>query len=159
MDWIFLDKNFQTTDDFEYAEYIFIPSKSWDSFLEEYSGIYNTECLCSDTWFLWNEDTFQWIEIQSYDDDLLTKLNTIKEKLEKEPTQSAQKDNAELPESFCNKTKQIYKVVIEDMQGSTIYLDCATDNITDALHTIATAAEPNIFGKRAKKFTIEVIRE
>lgn len=154
MDWIFLNEDFKTTDDFEDAKYIFIHSESWSYFLSEYEDIYDTSALNSDTWFIWD---YVWTEVES--DELLTKLNAIKKELEKESVSCTQKDNAKLPESSCNKTKQTYKVVIEDMLGSAFYLDCSSDNITDALHTIATAADPNIFGKSARKFTIEVIRE
>lgn len=152
--WIFLDEDFKTIDDFEDAKYIFIPSECWISFLHEYETIFDTSALGSDTWFVWD---YSWTEVES--DELLTKLNAIKEKLEKEPMQSTQKDNAKLSDSSCNKTKLTYKVVIEDVSGSTIRLDCTADNITDALHTIATVADPNIFGKRAKKFSIEIVSE
>lgn len=151
MDWIFLDKNFQTIEDFEDAKYIFIFSEFWSDFLNEYDGIYTTCDLCSNTWFVWEG---VWRKVES--NELLAKLNTIT-KLKNQ--YNTPKVNTELSEPSCNKTKQIYKVVIENMSGSTIRLDCATDNITDALHAIATAADPNIFGKRAKKFTIEVVRE
>lgn len=154
MDWIFLNEDFQTTDDFEDAKYIFVFSESWSYFLSEYESIYDTSALSSDTWFIWD---YVWTEVES--DELLTKLNAIKKELEKESVPCAQKDNTKLPESSCNKAKQTYKVVIENTFGSTFYLDCTSDNITDALHTIATVADPNIFGKRAKKFIIEVVRE
>lgn len=151
--WIFLNENFQTTEDFEDSKYVFIFSEFWSNFLSEYEGIYDTTDLCSNTWLVWEG---VWRTVES--NELLAKLNAIKEELKKNQYNTP-KVNTKLPESSYNKNSQIYKVIIEDMSGSTIRLDCATNNITDALHAIATAADPNIFGKRVKKFTIEVIRE
>lgn len=92
MDWIFLNEKCQVTDDFEEAEYIFIPSETWSSFLDEYSGLYDIKELYPDTWYLFDGLDYRWIEVSG---ELLTTLNTIKEELKKNQD-NASKVNTEL---------------------------------------------------------------
>ena len=148
MDWIFLDENYQQTENFDDASFIYIYPDKLQDFVRKYNKEFNCDSITEEeAWFIWNYNGYRWE--QTTDKSMLTILNQTKEELE-----GKLKKN-----SFTDKITTLYKVAVEVEPVGIVYLDCLTSNIEEAVAAISLAADPNIFGKRAKKFTIEVVRE
>lgn len=149
--WLFMKDTETKTDDFDNARYIYIPSEAMDNFLKDFFK-YDLTTIIEDCWLEWNGLSYEWSMV-TYE-DILARLNQVKSAIEKNEA-----EGVSTIEPFTDKIpKPLYKVAVEIEPIGVVYLDCITENITDALNAISTAADANIFGKRAKKFTIEVCR-
>lgn len=149
--WLFMKDIETKTSNFDDAQYIYIPSEAMDTFCNDYAA-YDLETVIENCWLEWNGIEYEWNMVKT--EKTLHRLNQVKSAIEKsevEETSTIKPFTDEIP-------KPLYKVAVEIEPVGTVYLDCVTENITDALNAIATAADLNIFGKRAKKFTIEVCR-
>lgn len=149
--WLFMKDIETKTDDFDDAQYIYIPSEAMDTFCKDYFK-YDLTTIIEDCWLEWDGEIYEWCTVTT--EDTLTRLNKMKAAIEEgeiKETSTIKPFTDEIP-------KPLYKVAVEIEPIGIVYLDCITENITDALNAISTAADANIFGKRAKKFTIEVYR-
>lgn len=149
--WLFMKDIETKTSNFNDAQYIYIPSEVMDIFCNDYAS-YDLETIIEDCWLEWDGEIYEWCMVRT--EDTLHHLNQVKAAIEK-----SEVEETSTIEPFTDKIpKPLYKVAVEIEPIGTVYLDCVTENITDALNAISTAADANIFGKRAKKFTIEVYR-
>lgn len=149
--WLFMKDTETKTDDFDDAQYIYIPSEVMDTFCKDYFK-YDLTTIIEDCWLEWDGTEYEWRMVKT--EKTLHRLNQVKSAIEK-----SEIEETTAIEPFTDKIpKPLYKVAVEIEPIGVVYLDCITENITDALNAISTAADANIFGKRAKKFTIEVCR-
>ena len=150
MNWIFLDENYNKTPDFaEDSIYCYVKEGKLQELKDEYDVEFNCEDILEDCWMKWSQIGFTWSVVAD---------STIERNCD-EALKRWEKLSGEKTPPFTDKITTLYKVAVEVEPVGTVYLDCVTSNIDEAVAAISLAANANIFGKRAKRFTIEVVRE